>query len=1026
MPNLPDFISNLTFKPFAFDSNLDPFDDSSDDTSVTNSNIIPCQYYSIDNINTHFRDIGKCNLSLFHHNARSLNKHNNDILNYFSSLDHHFDIYGFSETWFGSDDDASLVDIGDYSVENCIREGRTGGGVTLFINNTINYRIRHDLSLDCQHCDSLFIETSNNSITTIIGIVYKPEYVVFADFISQLTNVLSTISNEKKSCYIMGDFNLDLLKHDSNSKILDFLNTFYSHDFIPSIDRPTRIFTNTAGVTSATLIDNIFTNDITANIISGVAVTDLSDHFPIFVTKRHSRPNSLNPNSLPKKCRQFKPNNIKGLTNALSLVDWNFVISTLDPDEAYNKFNDKLTKLLDIHCPLKTKCTSKRSTPKKPWITKGLIKSIKTKDKLYRMYISKPTPGNKLKYTKYRNYLNLLLRLSKKSHITNNIETNKNNTRKMWQTLNNLLGRNKNSKFPDFFTNSDGHKISNNNDIAEKFNSFFTNIGSTLAAKIPDPPSDFKPPLALFNNQHSLFLTPTSCIEIDEITSKLKLSNSSGDDNISNTLLKKIMPSINLPLVHIFNLSLSNGVVPTKLKIAHVTPIFKAGSKHDFTNYRPISILPSISKILEKIMYTRIFNFISKHNILSPNQFGFRPKRSTYMATNELYCKIAQNLDNNLHTVGIFLDLSKAFDTINHNILLRKLNQYGIRGLANDWIKNYLSGRQQRVTFNNTLSNATNISCGVPQGSILGPLLFLLYINDLPLCSKIPHFVLFADDTNILFSHRDPKTLETIINNELKHISNWFKLNKLSLNIKKTNFMSFKNKYSNKPDTTFEVQIDGIKITQVNTTKFLGLLIDHNLSWTSHTQHVSKIVSKYNGIIRKVRPFLPSNLLTTLYNSLVLPYLSYGTVVWADMNNANLNSLFLLQKRIIRTCTNSLWLDHTDPLFISLKTLKISDIYKLQLATFMFQYHHNQLPTHLIEPDFFNTDNLSHDYNTRHARDIFIKNTRTVLAKNTSMTQGPMLWNSLSTLLKNSPSLASFKFQMKKSLTEQYNPTPSP
>jgi hypothetical protein len=530
----------------------------------------------------------------------------------------------------------------------------------------------------------------------------------------------------------------------------------------------------------------------------------------------------------------------------------------------------------------------------------------------------------------------------------------------------------------------------------------------------------------LINNQSSLFLTPTTCDEIDKITSKLKSSNTSGDDSISNSLLKNIISSINLPLAHIFNLSLSSGVVPTKLKVAHVTPVFKAGSKHDFTNYRPISILPSISKILEKIMYTRIFNFISKQNILSSNQFGFRPNRLTYMATNELYCKIAQNLDDSLYTVGIFLDLSKAFDTINHNILLSKLNQYGIRGLANDWIKNYLSGRQQRVTFNNTLSNATTISCGVPQGSILGPLLFLLYINDLPLCSKIPHFVLFADDTNILFSHRDPKTLESIINTELKYISNWFKLNKLSLNIKKTNFMSFKNKFSNKSEIKFDVMIDGIKITQVETTKFLGLLIDHNLSWTSHTHHVSKIVSKYNGIIRKVRTFLPPDSLTTLYNSLVLPYLSYGTVVWADMNNANLNSLFLLQKRVIRTCTNSLWLDHTDPLFISLKTLKISDIYKLQLASFMFQFHHNQLPANLIDPDFFNIDTLSHDYNTRHARDPFIKNTKTVLAHNTSMSQGPMLWNSLSTDIKNSPSLASFKYQMKKAFIEQYNPTPSP
>lgn len=189
-----------------------------------------------------------------------------------------------------------------------------------------------------------------------------------------------------------------------------------------------------------------------------------------------------------------------------------------------------------------------------------------------------------------------------------------------------------------------------------------------------------------------------------------------------------------------------------------------------------------------------MFDFINQYNIFTPCQFGFRPKRSTFMAINELYCNVADNLDAKFHSVGIFLDLSKAFDTINHSILLHKLNTYGIRGLANDWIRSYLSGRNQRVLFNGSLSKQNNISCGVPQGSILGPLLFLLYINDLPLCSKIAKFILFADDTNILFSHHDPKELELIINSELKYISNWFKENKLSLNVKKTNYMIFKNK----------------------------------------------------------------------------------------------------------------------------------------------------------------------------------------------------------------------------------------
>jgi hypothetical protein len=472
-------------------------------------------------------------------------------------------------------------------------------------------------------------------------------------------------------------------------------------------------------------------------------------------------------------------------------------------------------------------------------------------------------------------------------------------------------------------------------------------------------------------------------------------------------------------------LSLTAGVVPSLLKQANVTPVFKAGDRHDFTNYRPISILTSISKILEKIAYTRIFTFINQHNILTSHQFGFRPKRSTFMAINDLYCKIAKSLDNKLHTAGIFLDLSKAFDTINHNLLLNKLSNYGIRGLANDWLRSYLSGRQQRVLFKNILSNPANVTCGVPQGSILGPLLFLLYINDLPLCTKVPHFVLFADDTNILFSHHDPKTLEDTINNELLHISNWFKLNKLSLNIKKTNYIIFKNKHSNKPNINLNIKIDGTTLQQVETTKFLGLLIDFNLSWGPHTKHVSKIISKLNGVIRKVRPFLPQESLHTLYNTLVLPYFSYGAMIWADPNNTSLDSLFLLQKRVIRSCTNSPWLSHTDPLFASLKTLKVYDIYKLQLAVFMYQHHNNLLPSHLIDETFFNTAYPAHSYETRHANTQFIKPTNTVLASNTSASQGPLLWNNIPTLIKTSPSIVSFKSKLKLRLIQCYDPLDS-
>lgn len=1017
---MSDYVSSLKFDPFYFDSTLNAHSTETDnECNIDHIMHCECKYYNIESIN---RDLNPnhCNLSLFHFNARSLNRHANDVIDYLATLDHHFNIYGFTETWFKCNENANLVDLEGYTAINCNREGRTGGGASLFVDNNIEFTIRDDLTIKCDNCDSVFIEiNSPQARKSIIGVIYRPETVILDSFFSDVARVFDIINKEHKMSYVMGDYNIDLLKHGSNNKISEFVNLIYSNNFFPCIDRPTRVTEK-----SATLIDNILTNDMSAKINSGVLVTDITDHFPIFTTSSTNSNFSNDMNSdIPKfERRQMKPNNIKGFKNGLSLTNWNEVYNESNPERAYNVFDTKINRILNTHCPIKTSKVSKRQTPKKPWVTPGLIKSIFTKDKLYKQYITKPSPENKLKYTKFRNILNSLLRTSKKNHFSSQLNLHKNNMKKTWQTLNNILGRNKTDKPPSHFTDDDDNEIKDPVKIATKFNDFFTNIGPSLASKIPPPKFSLLDQIKSSNAPlNSLFLSPCSSQEVLEITCSLKTSNSCGTDGISSKLLKQIIPEILDVITHIFNNSLSTGIVPSKLKTAKVNPVFKSGDKHKFTNYRPISILPSISKLLEKIVYNRIHDFITEHKILSSNQFGFRKNRSTYMAINNLYDTITTAIDNKLCTVGIFLDLSKAFDTLDHSILLQKLNHCGIRGTSNLWIENYLSDRQQFVVFNGKNSPTNTIRCGVPQGSILGPLLFLLYINDLPNCSTTLKFILFADDTNIICTCKDPNTLETILNNDLEIISNWFKLNKLSLNISKTNYMIFKSKYNRNTDINFRIIIDNKQLDQVNTTKFLGILIDDKLSWNAHTTHVCSIISKYNGIIRKVKQFLPVDSLSTLYNTLVYPYLNYCAIIWADNNNSHRDSILLLQKKIVRTCTNSLWLAHSDPLFLSLKTLKIQDLYTLQLAIFMYQFYHGLLPCDLLDQNYFTTHSDVHNYNTRYANDIRIGQTNTKLAYNTIRVQGALLWNSLQSSLKNAPSIAVFKQNMKKHLIGLYD-----
>ena len=360
-----------------------------------------------------------------------------------------------------------------------------------------------------------------------------------------------------------------------------------------------------------------------------------------------------------------------------------------------------------------------------------------------------------------------------------------------------------------------------------------------FTGKIPPTAVNFEHFLPV-SNPNSIFLKPTDDLEVKQIISTLKNSYSKGHDNLSVNTIKNCSDQVARPLSMIFNKSFEYGVVPNNLKIAKIIPVFKSDDKKLVSNYRPISVLPAFSKILERLMYNRLLHFIDQHNILSNSQFGFRKKISTTMALLELVDKISTSMEKNEFTIGIFIDLAKAFDTVNHQILLAKLYHYGIRGIAHDWFKNYLSNRLQYVHFNNTESNRLPVTCGVPQGSILGPLLFIIYINDLNVVSKLVTFIMFADDTNIFISGKNLDNITCTVNEELNIINEWFSANLLSLNIKKTNYILF----GNKGMADVSISIGGSRITRVFETKFLGVIIQANLKWNAHISLIANKTSK--------------------------------------------------------------------------------------------------------------------------------------------------------------------------------------
>jgi hypothetical protein len=462
-------------------------------------------------------------------------------------------------------------------------------------------------------------------------------------------------------------------------------------------------------------------------------------------------------------------------------------------------------------------------------------------------FVKHPTPTLEKQYKAYKNKLIHLTRIAKRTYYDDKFEQSNNDLKATWKLINEIINKKNNKRpLPSSF-NSNGRTITDPVKIANEFCHYLPNIGPTLASKIQTTNSAFQNFVGPANDQ-TIYLRPTSISELMEICSSFSSKKAPGYDNIPMILIKNSVEFIIVPLMNIISLSLETGVFPEKLKMAKVIPIFKADDPESFKNYRPISILSNFSKFFERVMHIRLSEFVQKYEILYCYQFGFRKNHSTDLALTHLVNKITSSIAEGGVTAGVFLDLSKAFDTINHQILYYKLERYVIRGVALQWIKSYFENRKKFVQYNNVSSSANTITCGVLQSSILGPLFFILYINDLPNALNITESLLFADDTSMYYSHTDPISLINVLNDELRNVDRWMKANKLSVNITKTNYIIFKSR-NEKFCTDIPVIFDGKPLMQKKIVRFLGVHIDENLTWKSHISHVCKKISKSIGIL---------------------------------------------------------------------------------------------------------------------------------------------------------------------------------
>ena len=425
--------------------------------------------------------------------------------------------------------------------------------------------------------------------------------------------------------------------------------------------------------------------------------------------------------------------------------------------------------------------------PRKNRITRAIMKSCTTKEKLYKLW--KKGPYNNRKREEYKNFTNILKNIINKAkdlYDKKQIEASMNSPKRTWMVINQKIGKNRKRNNNIYYLTDSNKKISDPVKIAEHLNKFFCSIGKKLI-KLPTM------------NSKSICFEPTNHQEISKVICRMESQNG-GIDNINGKTLKTLVKHITeQPLGHIFNNCIEKAIWPDELKMAEVIPIHKSKEKNIATNYRPISRISNLAKIFKKIIYNRITNFINKCEILAKNQYGFRKNKSTKDALSLITNATYDKLDKSTPIAITFLHLAKAFDAVNHQILLHKLYNYGIRGRAYNLIKVYLGNRLQKVKLNNINSQFQSVNMGVPQGTILGPLLFLLYINDL--LRDIPKDTIasYADDTAVITTAKTWKEVETKMHETLYKILTWLALNKLSLNTNKTVYMEFGNQVDSTP-----------------------------------------------------------------------------------------------------------------------------------------------------------------------------------------------------------------------------------
>lgn len=923
----------------------------------TESYVLPCAFEK--HIGKEFIKSFKC----FHLNIRSVKNKESDLCLYLEQIKQSFDAVLLTETW--STDETTVFRLPSYNTFYLNRSKSRGGGICILVKKEFTCELLQEFSLSTNDCEIMALKVEN----TLITVCYRPPSGSVSNFLDNLEIIFEFSARNRFSLVCGGDLNINILKNDAVAYKLNVLLKVYGLTNV--IDIPTRVTTE-----SSSLIDMFFTNIDTDKIKAGVLTCDLSDHLPIFICCKQNVRKICQP---IQKVQRISEHALLTFRERIGLVDWDVVLSINDANTSYETFLSILGSIYECSFPYVNVKRYKKI--RKPWVTLELMKRIQEKNKLYRRFIKSKDPDLLRDFKKTRNCLDKDLKKARCDYYSNLFQSADGRANLIWKRLNSVLKRN--------ITPDKVNKVILNDVeltgkcLADAFNQYFVSISRSTAVH-----NDVE---NITRNSSSVFLKPVSEAEVVNIIRNLKTSTAKDIDDFQIKPIKYTSDLLAPILTHIFNLCLSQAVFPRKMQVARVTALHKKGNKNDMANYRPVSILPVMSKVLEKVILQRFTDFEEKHSLLICSQFGFRKGLSTEFALLKQKETISAALEEGDLVLGLFIDYSKAFDHINHQILIKKLDRYGFRGNAAQLITSYLEYRKQIVHIDDCFSDLMPISSGVPQGSILGPFLFNIYINDVVSISPSAAFIIYADDTSIFIRGSSADELVGEANFVLEKLSSWTEKNHLKINMSKTKSVIFRSK-NRKVTITQQISLNSTPIDIVPNIKTLGVVFQENLSWNEHIDTISSKLSQLVGLVYRNRLILPRPIMILIYNSLFSSRINYCHLVWASTTQKNIQKIYSLQKRFLRAVENVPLHYHTYPLFEKYNVMPFEKIYNYRLTK---SYQQEIKGKHVFLTELAKLNRNSQPYKTRNCEIWNVKTCRTTFGRYMLGNRLPRLLNAL-------------------------------